>query len=169
MKNQSYILIEYVRLPDKISTYTNRLLYKDGKVIVSEGVAHPNRPIIVRDEVVLDEGYHVIWFIFQGEFYDIGKVYDLEENLKGYYCDIIKPAQIVNQNRLRIVDLFLDLWISTSLDTAVLDEEEFDEALENGWIDFETAADARSKLDMLVNLVHGGYFPPRFVTEFEGC
>ncbi|MBS7650400.1 MAG: DUF402 domain-containing protein [Candidatus Bathyarchaeia archaeon] len=168
-QTESYIVVEYVRPPDKISIYNNKLLYMDGSVIVSEGVAHPKRPIIIKDKVVLDDGYRVIWFVFKGESYDVGKVYDLKGALKGYYCDIIKPPKIVGRNTLRIVDLFLDLWISTSLDTAILDEEEFEEALKSGWIDYETSAYARRKLDMLINLVRRGCFPPRFVTEFNKC
>ncbi|MGQ9543855.1 MAG: DUF402 domain-containing protein [Candidatus Bathyarchaeia archaeon] len=135
-------------------------------MIVSEGFAYPKSPIRVDGEVVLDQGYPVVWFIFLGEWHDIGKVYLPRGGLKGYYCDIVRPVQLVGRNTLRIVDLFLDLWVSPRLKTTVLDEEEFNGAVQRGWIDAETAITANDRLNKLINTVHRGLFPPRFVTEF---
>jgi predicted RNA-binding protein associated with RNAse of E/G family len=165
-KDTDEITIEYLRPPDKTAVYRNKLLRFDERVIVSVGVAHPKIPVIVDGEVVLDTGYPVVWFVFPGEWYDLGKVYDQEKNLKGYYSDIIKPAEI-SGDTIKITDLFLDLWVSTEGIPTVLDEDEYDEAVKKNWIKQETAIEAREKLDRLIELVHKGFFPLRFVMAFE--
>jgi len=146
--------------------YKNRLLHFDEKVIVSEGVAHPRHAVMVEDSIVLDQGYPVFWFVFRGEWYDIGKVYDRKNRLKGYYSDIIKPAVIEN-NIVRITDLFLDLWVSTGGKATVLDLDEYEEAVEKGWLEAKIALEARTKLDHLVELSRKHLFQPRLVIDFQ--
>jgi len=166
LKDTHEITIEYLRPPDNLSAYKNRLLYADEKVIVSEGIARPKRVVIVEGSIVLDQGYPVVWFVFRGEWYDIGKVYDRKNRLKGYYSDIIKPAEIEN-NTVRITDLFLDLWISTKREVTILDMDEYNEAVEKGWLEDRMAIEARTKLDHLVELTRERLFPPRFVVDFH--
>lgn len=166
MKDTHEITIEYLRPPDNLSVYTNRLLYADEKVIVSEGIAHPKRVAIVEGSIVLDQGYPVVWFVFRGEWYDIGKVYDRKNRLKGYYADIIRPAEIKN-NTVRITDLFLDLWISTKGEVTILDMDEYNEAVKKGWLEDRTALEAKTKLDHVVKLARERLFPPKFVVNFQ--
>ena len=165
-KDTDEITIVYFRPPDKTAVYRNRLLRFDERVIVSVGVAHPKSPVIVDGEVVLDTGYPVVWFVFPGEWYDLGKVYDQGKNLKGYYSDIIKPAEI-SGDTIKITDLFLDLWISTEGKPTILDEDEYDEAVKKNWIQEETAIEARERLDRLIELVRRELFPPKITIDFE--
>jgi hypothetical protein len=67
----------------------------------------------------------------------VGKFYDRQRNLVGYYCDIIKPLNKLlrtPEKTSRITDLFLDLWITPEGDYVVLDEDEFEEALDHGYL-----------------------------------
>jgi predicted RNA-binding protein associated with RNAse of E/G family len=43
---------------------------------------------------------------------------------KGWYCNIAEPARIFD-DRIEQVDLFLDVWISTTGQPLILDEDEF--------------------------------------------
>ena len=55
--------------------------------------------------------------MFTGLWYDVGKVYNLNNEWTGYYCDILKPVKrsVDRAGKLdcfEITDLFLDLWIN---------------------------------------------------------
>ena len=160
------VKIEYLRPPDKVAVFRNKLLHLDERVIVSVGVAHPKSPVVVDGEVVLDSGYPVVWFVFPSEWHDLGKVYDKEKHLKGYYADIIKPVEI-SGDTIKIIDLFLDLWISPEGKPTVLGEDEYDEAVKRRWIQQKTAIEAREKLNRLIELVRRGLFPSKFAVDFD--
>jgi len=57
--------------------------------------------------------------------FNIFEIYDRDDGaLKGYYCNITKPARFID-GRVEYVDLFLDLWVSVNGAQTVLDEDEF--------------------------------------------
>ncbi|MEU8865591.1 DUF402 domain-containing protein [Streptomyces umbrinus] len=85
---------------------------------------------------------------WRDRWYAVKEVRDPEGVLKGWYCDITRPAS-VSGGELVVEDLDLDLWRSAD-GTAVLrlDEDEFAESgLET--TDPQAAAAARSALDEL--------------------
>ncbi|MYG00568.1 DUF402 domain-containing protein, partial [Candidatus Poribacteria bacterium] len=100
-----------------------------------------------------------------GKWYDIGKIYNLNNEWTGYYCDIIKPV-IRNSDTFEIVDLFLDLWISPNGSYEIQDEDEFETAIQEGFISTDLAKKARNALTNLIDEVSSGIFPPEFVNEF---
>jgi predicted RNA-binding protein associated with RNAse of E/G family len=61
---------------------------------------------------------------------------------------------------IELTDLFLDLWVSPDLRYKVLDREELEEALRNGWIAKQLYAKAKEELNKLVKIVKQGKFPP---------
>lgn len=79
-----------------------------------------------------------------------------DDTLKGWYCNITRPAQIEAQD-IRSVDLALDLWVYPDRRVVVLDEDEF-QALAL------TPAERRvaeSALAELLTLAAAGALPPR--------
>jgi len=166
LRRVEQLTVEYMRPPNRLAVYKHKLLYVDEQVIVSLGVAHPKKPIIVEGRVVIDSGYPVVWFVFPGEWYDVGKVYNRNNRLDGYYSDIIKPVRIEGAT-VKVTDLFLDLWVSPEWETVVLDEDEYREAVEKKWLDRETATEAKSKLGQLIDLANKRLFPPEFVIDFQ--
>lgn len=160
------ITLTYRRLPDRVNYFEQQLLYKDKEVIVTTQTVTPSDPIIINGETVLDDNFNVIWFVFSGLWYDIGKIYNLNNEWTGYYCDIILPVERENE-KFEIVDLFLDLWISPDGTYEIQDEDEFDTALENGIIDTDLAEKARIALNKLIDEVESGNFPPEFVRNFK--
>lgn len=160
------ITLTYKRLPDRVNYFEQQLLYKDKEVIVTTQSVTPSAPIIINGETVLDDNFNVIWFVFTGLWYDIGKVYNLNNEWTGYYCDIILPVERT-PDKFEIVDLFLDLWISPDGTYEIQDEDEFEIALENGIIDTELAEKARIALNNLIDEVESGNFPPEFVKNYR--
>ena len=64
---------------------------------------------------------------YSGRWYNVFAVYDmLNGHLKGWYCNICRPAQIQG-TAVRCEDLALDLWVAADGEMCVLDEDEFEE------------------------------------------
>lgn len=160
------ITLTYKRLPDRVNYYQQHLLYKDEKVIVTSQRIKPSSPIVLNGNTVLDDNYTAVWFVFTGLWYDVGKIYNLNNEWTGYYCDIIMPVKR-NAEQFEIVDLFLDLWISPDGSYEIQDEDEFEDAVHKGIIGTELAIQTKNALNDLIDEVTTGRFPPEFVETFE--
>ncbi len=160
------ITLTYKRLPDRVSYFKQQLLYKDPEIIVTSQSVTPSAPIVMNGETVLGDNFTAVWFIFTGLWYDIGKIYNLNNEWTGYYCDIIQPVTCT-PDKFEIIDLFLDLWISPDGTYAIQDEDEFENAVENKIIGTELAESARKALNNLIDEVKAGNFPPKFVKNFR--
>ena len=159
------ITLTYKRLPDRVNYFQQQLLYEDQEVIVTSQRIKPSSPIILNGETVLGDNYTAIWFVFTGLWYDIGKIYNLNNEWTGYYCDIMMPVER-SSDKFEIVDLFLDLWVSPNGSYEIQDEDEFATALQDGVISTELAEKARNALNDLIDKVTSGRFPPEFVKYF---
>ncbi len=159
------ITLTYKRLPDRINYYEQQLLYADDDVIVTTQKIKPSSQIVINEKTVLGDNFTAIWFVFSALWYDIGKIYNLNNEWTGYYCDIIQPVNR-SSNNFEIVDLFLDLWVSPDGSYEVQDEDEFETALREGTITKELASKARHALDDLIDNVTSGNFPPDFVRNY---
>ena len=173
------ITLTYKRLPDRINHFQQQLLYADEDVIVTSQRIKPSSPIVQNGETVLDENFTAVWFVFTGLWYDIGKIYNLNNEWTGYYCDIMKPvkrsvdiagdgqAQGSVSPTFEITDLFLDLWINPDGSYEIQDEDEFEAAIRDGAIGSELAEKAQDALNTLIAEVAAGKFPPQFVRTFR--
>lgn len=160
------ITLTYKRLPDRVNYFEQQLLYADNDVIVTSQKIKPSSPIVLNGETVLGDNFTAVWFVFTGLWYDIGKIYNLNKEWTGYYCDIMMPVKR-NANQFEIVDLFLDLWVSPDGSYEIQDEDEFETALQDGVIDTELAEKARDALNDLIEEVATGRFPPEFVKKYS--
>ena len=165
-KTMPTITLTYKRLPDRINYFEQQLLYEDKEVIVTTQSVTPSTPIVINGETVLGDNFTVIWFVFTGLWYDIGKIYNLNGEWTGYYCDIILPVER-SSDKFEIVDLFLDLWVSPDGTYEIQDEDEFETAITNDIIEKELAEMARIALNKLIDEVESGNFPPEFVKNFR--
>ena len=159
------ITLTYKRLPDRVNYFQQELLYEDSEVIVTSQRIKPSSPIVLNGETVLGDNFTAVWFVFTGLWYDIGKIYNLDNEWTGYYCDIMMPVKR-SSDQFEIVDLFLDLWVSPDGSYEIQDEDEFETALEEGVITPELAEKARNALNDLIDAVTSGRFPPEFVQNF---
>jgi predicted RNA-binding protein associated with RNAse of E/G family len=139
----------------KIS-YPAELLGDDGTLIV---VRAPFAGGTVRDFgfVRFEPGDVFTEFYRRDRWYAVKEIRDAAGVLKGWYCDIARPA-VRTAGRLVVEDLDLDLWRSADgTDVLRLDEDEF---AESGLTesDPEAASAAVAALDELEALAHAGRF-----------
>ena len=76
--------------------------------------------------VVLKKDDRFVEYYYSDRWYNIFEIHDRDDDsLKGWYCNIGMPA-VIEDGIVSYVDLALDLWVSTSGDQTVLDEDEFE-------------------------------------------
>jgi predicted RNA-binding protein associated with RNAse of E/G family len=132
--------------------------------------AFPSRPMVYGGREVMGSGYEVVWFLYKGKPFDVGRFYRPDGSWTGYYVDILEPVrwEDADADTLEpIVDLFLDLWIDPAGGHLVLDEDEFEEAVEKKYLSSEQAERARETLRNLVAATENGTFPPEEVRTFR--
>ena len=96
-------------------------------------------------------------YYWRDRWYAVKEVRDSEGTLKGWYCDVTRPATL-SGTELVVEDLDLDLWRSADgREVRRLDEDEF---AESGLAetDAEAAAAAVAALDELESLAREGGF-----------
>jgi uncharacterized protein len=112
--------------------YEARLLRHDRQTIVLE--AFFDRADMPFMDVVFRMGDRFVEYYYTDRWYNIFVIHDGEHgNVKGWYCNIGQPA-VFEEDTVSYVDLALDLWVSTSGEQTVLDEDEFEAlALNEEW------------------------------------
>ncbi|MFJ3897092.1 MULTISPECIES: DUF402 domain-containing protein [unclassified Streptomyces] len=96
-------------------------------------------------------------YYWRDRWYAVKEVRDGEGRLKGWYCDITRPATL-SGTELVVEDLDLDLWVSADgSDVRRLDEDEFEES-GLAVSDPAAAAAAVAALDELEGLARAGGF-----------
>ena len=75
--------------------------------------------------VVFNRGDKFVETFYRDRWYNVFAVYTGESGpLKGWYCNVCRPADI-SEHVVRCEDLALDVWVSASGESQLLDEEEF--------------------------------------------
>ncbi|MEE1669554.1 DUF402 domain-containing protein [Streptomyces sp. WAC07094] len=136
--------------------YPAEPLHDDGTRIA---VRAPWAAAVVRDFgfVRLEPGDVLTEYYWRDRWYAVKEVRDGQGMLKGWYCDITRPAT-VSAGEVTVEDLDLDLWRSADGRTVVrLDEDEF-AASGLAVTDPQAAAAAVRALDELELLARGGGF-----------
>lgn len=160
------VSIHYARLPDRAETFRQRLVEDAGEYVVTylPGAAI-RAPLEVGGRTVLEPGAPIVWFTYPGRWYDIGRFHLLDGSFTGYYANILTPVEMDGLS-WRTTDLCLDLWLGADGRIEVLDEREFAEAVEAGWMDTSTATAARETVETLALLADQGSWPPDHAREW---
>ncbi len=124
--------------------YSGEVLRRDAERIVLEArFRSPDLPFM---GTVLRQGDRFLEAYYFNRWYNIFQIHDRDDDhLKGWYCNITRPAILEAEDRLSYEDLALDLWVDPDGTQTVLDEDEFEE-LE---LDPATQARARAALEEL--------------------
>ena len=165
------IALIYKWPPDRVNHSQQQLPYVDENVIVTFQRVKPSSAIVQNSEIVLGDNFTIVWFVFTGLWYGVAKVYNLDDEWTGYYCDIMEPVKrgvdvAGKPDYFEITDLFLDLWINSDGTYEIQDEDAFKDAVQAGAIDTELAEKALDALSALIAEVETGKFPPQFVPEY---
>lgn len=130
--------------------YGGRLLRASPEGMVVE--AYWDRPPLDLGYTCLEPADRFVEYFFPGRWFVIYEIHHhRDDRLKGWYCDIVYPPQI-GEEEIEIRDLALDLFVTPEGGVLILDEEEF-EALGLQERDPQAYQAARSALRDLVERV----------------
>ena len=161
------VKIHYHRPPDRTTIFENELIYSDDAVIVTIMRATPlPRPLIIGGKTALEDGAPAVWFTFPDEPYDVGRFHNRAGEFTGIYANILTPVDFVSSTEWRTTDLFVDVWLDRDGNLSVLDEDELEDAVRNGWIDRALADEARRSAYDLVTRHANGTWPPAVVYDW---
>lgn len=124
--------------------YSGRTLARGANFVQLE--AHFNRDDMPFMGVTLRRGDRFVEWFYTDCWYNIFEIHDRDDDaIKGWYCNLGRPAVLEARDRVSYVDLALDLWVGADGAQHVLDADEF-EAL---GLDAVTRAQALAALDEL--------------------
>lgn len=121
--------------------------------------------MVVDGHTVLEVESPVVWFTFPGAHHDIGRFHSPDGELTALYANILTPV-VMDGDEWRTTDLFLDVLLEPDRPPVVLDGEELDEAVAEGWVDGPTAERARAEAARLVAGALDGSWPPAVVRDW---
>ena len=157
------IRIHYRRLPDRLQIFEQVLVADEGDCVVTFLPSAPiPKPMRVGNKVVLEPGSPVVWFTYPGRRYDAGRFHRVDGTFTGVYANLLTPVQM-NGTEWRTTDLCLDVWAGADGTVEILDEDEFTEAVERGWIDSPTAEATRAQAEALAADARQGTWPPAHI------
>ena len=127
--------------------YQGVVLRSELKTITLE--AEFNRADMPFMDTILRLGDRFVETYFTERWYNIFEIHDPRDGrIKGWYCNIARPAWMEAEDVLSYIDLALDLWVAPDGTQTVLDEDEF-AALD---LDAETKSRAQAALVELQKL-----------------
>lgn len=106
--------------------YDGDILTRDAeKVVLEARFRSPDLPFMGTE---LKQGDRFIETYYLKAWYNIFEIHDREDDhLKGWYCNISRPAVWEADDRLSYEDLALDLWVGPDGKQTLLDEDELSE------------------------------------------
>lgn len=121
--------------------YTGEVLERGKDFVRLE--ARFNRADTPFQGILLKQGDRFVETFYTDRWYNVFEIHDRDDDaLKGWYCNVGRPAVWDAPDAISYVDLALDLWVTPDGRQTVLDEDEF-AALE---LDEPTRARAREAL-----------------------
>jgi Uncharacterized conserved protein len=137
-----FIPNELIHLKDDI------ILVSEKNLIITKWVALHPRNDIARgiSAFYLDKGFKV------------SKIYDKNNQVVYWYCDIIQSKTDPDKNTVIIEDLLIDVIIYEDGTLRILDIDELCDALEQGLISQAEASYALRTLNSLLKIIYEGHF-----------
>lgn len=107
------------------------------------------------------------YFITQG--FKVSKVYNHEDKLVYWYCDIIDTEMRLDEKKFIFNDLLIDVLIYPDGHTEVVDMDELADAMENRIIGDELTIKALRSANHLLKIIYSGKFSTltRYIEDVE--
>jgi predicted RNA-binding protein associated with RNAse of E/G family len=159
------LVFEYTVLPNEVVRWRHWKLLQNDEALVS-AFYDPDlpRPLMAGDEVIVEKCFSGISYNFWDQWYNVISVYDQAFEFKGYYSDILTPIQ-KTWTLVTTTDLFLDMFMFPDGRWVVVDEDEFETALEDGLMDEGIARNARAAIETISAMAAAGKWPPEIVKQ----
>ena len=159
--------IYYHRPPDRDEIFRQSLVHRTDDVVITFMERTPlPAPVRVAGDVVLEPNAAAIWFTYPGVWHDIGRFHLADGTFTGIYANVLTPVEFTDTLAWRTTDLFLDVWQAADGTTSLLDEDEFEEAIRNGWLATDLAERARREATSILELFDRNEWPPLEVREW---
>ncbi len=142
--SQTITIIKRKASGEEVWRYEGIILKQEGNSIMVEArFRSAELPFM---GTVFRKGDRFVETYYTDRWYNIFEIHDrVDDRLKGWYCNIARPAIMESEDILSYEDLALDLWVSPEGGQTVLDEDEF-QALN---LDQETQLQAMKALEEL--------------------
>lgn len=134
--------------------YTGRVVTKTATMLKLEA------PFLNNDRdlgyAIFRQGDRFVEHFYNDRWYNVFAIYNrADDSLKGWYCNLCRPATWSLTDGIRCEDLALDVWVSPEGETLVLDEDEF---IALGLGEAENTA-VRHALQTVLDLAQAGQLP----------
>lgn len=162
----SSVRLVYHRGPDRTDVFQQEVLHVErGCHVTLLERATLERPMQVNGRTILEDGAPIVWFTFEGAWHDIGRFHNAAGVFTGYYANAIRPVTMHDAENWECTDLYLDVWLGPD-GAVIVDDDELDVALREGWIDAPTADRARVEAAQIVAAAAAGTWPPAIAREW---
>ena len=86
-----------------------------------------NRPDTPFMDVILKQDDRFVELFYTDRWYNIFEIHDRDDDhIKGWYCNLGRPAVWDTPDSISYVDMALDLWVSADGTQTVVDQDEFE-------------------------------------------
>lgn len=153
------IVYRYKRLGKSTVDFNQTLVWEERDVRVLLLERHDGPSVIVEGVTTLESGAPILWFVFPGQWHDVGRFHLLDKQFTGWYTNICTPVE-QDGDTWSSTDLFIDHWQPVKGEGKWLDEDEFAEARRAKAIDDEMAERALREQRDIMRLVVKGAWPP---------
>jgi protein associated with RNAse G/E len=103
--------------------YEGKELLREKNMVMVEALFNREETDLL--DIVIKRNDRFLEAFFKDRWYNIFEVRDRDDNkLKGWYCDICKPA-VITDYQISYADLALDLWVFPDGRKKVFDEDQF--------------------------------------------
>ncbi len=144
-----------------MNLYRKRLIPKELIALDDDTIVYvDNQQMITRWNSIKprkDIAYGCSAYLFD-KGYKISKVFDHNNQLVYWYCDIINHSYDVSHNSLIVTDLLIDIVVMTDGSVKILDLDELAEALKQGLLSTQEACQALEKSNSLLRDIYEGRF-----------
>lgn len=146
-------------MKDRIKLIRTRHIPCERKELKKDLILHVDDELIITKWNVLNPRDDISWgksAYFCKKGYKVSKMYDKNDQLVHWYCDIVKAH--IDNDIYEFEDLLLDVVVKPDGSYVVMDADEFAQALEENMISKETACEALRSFNELVRIVSDGKF-----------
>lgn len=157
------IRYHYHRPGKGTTVFEEELLVEREDVLVTRLPRYDGARYTVHGRAILEPGAPIIWYLFPGEWYGVGRFHLADGTFTGWYTNLTTPVEI-SGDRWDGTDLFLDHWTPahrSPLTPTWLDEDEYEDALMRGLVDAVQA----EAVEAVRRKIQHGPWPPRVTLD----